>query len=281
MATKKYIYHYTKFITAIEHILPAMKLKSNSLKNMNDPRENQLWSFPGRNVNYPEIYPDTYSEECHIKHQYKLGDEIRKSVQAISFVQNKTGKGFMNEMMWAHYGENHTGICLEIDEQVFREENNITDEKLRPIKYENVRKPFITWDPKCSKQENISRISRRYYKELYLTKSTYWEKEEEKRLIFFDNFDCKNRYFKINNSLKGIYLGLCFPYGFRAAVDTHIKNDETKIYDLYFEQNTIKHLNRKVGDFRPNISRKWNCLNYRNPTLCSHIIKQIAHFIRQ
>ncbi|MCK4344941.1 MAG: DUF2971 domain-containing protein, partial [Bacteroidales bacterium] len=190
------MYHYTKFITAIEHILPTMKLKSNSLKNMNDPRENQLWAFPGRNVNYPEIYPDTYSKECHIKHQYKLGDEIRKSVQAISFVQNKTGKGFMNEMIWAHYGENHTGICLEIDEQVFCEENNITDEKLMSITYENVGKPHITWDPKCSKKENISRISHRYYKELYLTKSTYWEKEEEKRLIFFDNFDCKNRYFK-------------------------------------------------------------------------------------
>lgn len=63
----------------------------------------------------------------------------------------------------------------------------------------------------------------------------------------------------IDNSLKGIYLGLYFPYSFRVAVDTYIKNDGTKIYDLYFEQNTIKHLNRKVGDFSPNIIRQWNC----------------------
>ena len=260
MTMKKYIYHYTKFSTAIEHILPTMKLKSNSLKNMNDPRENQLWSFPGQNVNYRKIYPKTCSEENYCEHQFKLGDEIRNSVQAISFVQSVKDKGFMNEMMWAHYGENHKGICLEIDEQVFCEENNIADEKLIAIIYENVEKPFITWDQECSKRENISRISRRYYKELYLTKSTYWKKEEEKRLILFDNFDyCKNRYFKIDNSLKGIYLGLCFPYAFRAAVDTHIIHDNTKIYDLYFEQNTIKPANREMGDFRTLIIRQWNC----------------------
>ncbi len=257
---KNYIYHYTKFNTAIEHILPTMVLKSNSLKNMNDPRENQLWAFSGKNINYPEVYPATYSSERHIEHQFKLGDEIRKSVQAICFVQGKENKGFLNEMMWAHYGENHRGICLEIDEQVFCEENHIPDEELLAINYENVTKPFIIWDPECSKQENISKISRRYYKELYLTKSTYWEKEEEKRLISFDNFDyCKNQFFKIDNSLRGIYIGLCFPCGFRAAVDIHIKNNKTKIYDLYFEQNSIKYSTRNVGDFRSNQYRKWNC----------------------
>ncbi|HED07907.1 MAG TPA: hypothetical protein ENI57_07320, partial [Ignavibacteria bacterium] len=66
------IYHYTKLRTAIEFILPSMTLETNFLSKMNDPKENQIWSFGGINIDYETIYPDTYNEQTHIQHQYKL-----------------------------------------------------------------------------------------------------------------------------------------------------------------------------------------------------------------
>ena len=39
------LYHYTKFSTAIDHILRTMTLKMGSLSAVNDPRESKTWLF--------------------------------------------------------------------------------------------------------------------------------------------------------------------------------------------------------------------------------------------
>lgn len=96
------IYHYTKLSTTIQYILPEMQLRASSLNQLNDPKENQAWSFSGANVRLNEIYPSTYSDKNHFEHVYKLGGEIKKSIQVLCFVHSELTKGFDNEMMWAH-----------------------------------------------------------------------------------------------------------------------------------------------------------------------------------
>lgn len=45
MTDAKTLYHYCKLNTALEHILPAQKLRFNLLNKTNDPRENKSFVF--------------------------------------------------------------------------------------------------------------------------------------------------------------------------------------------------------------------------------------------
>lgn len=249
------IYHYTTLKTALEYILPKMQLKTNTINKMNDPKENQPWAFGGIDINYADIYKDTYSDNTVIDHQYTLGNEIKESVQAICFVHDEKMKGFLNEIMWAHYAGNHTGVCLEIDFEIFKEENS---EILKIFKFENVTYGahsdyYLTWNPDKIKEENFYKIFNQDYNKLFLRKSKYWENEDEKRLLIFNR---DNIFLDIVKSLTGIYLGLLMPYSYRPLIDYYLK-ENTKIYDLYYEQNKIKIMKRDKGDYRPLITRSF------------------------
>lgn len=198
------IYHYTSFESAIEYILPHYSLRTNYLSKMNDPKENQTWAFGGINIDYKNIYPELYSNDTHIFCQQKLGEEIKEKIQALSFFESTKYLGYENEMMWAHYGKNHKGVCLEIDLDLFLEENKELDIfKFENISYEFTNKPSIYWNRDLSKDNNIFNIIKKHYKSLFLTKSHYWEKESEKRLLSVCD---DNKYFSIKNSLTGIYM---------------------------------------------------------------------------
>ena len=150
------IYHYTKLSTAIEFILPSMLLKTNFLNKMNGPKENQRWFFGGINVPYDTLYSDidpvTNKDEAYFGSVYRLGEEIKSKIQAICFVYSDRYMGYENEMMWAQYAENHKGICLEIDEELFLEENNHIDIfKFQNLKYNPKKNKWIYWNREMSK----------------------------------------------------------------------------------------------------------------------------------
>jgi Protein of unknown function (DUF2971) len=250
------IYHYTRFVTAIEHILPDMQLRTSSLHKMNDPKENQPWSFGGRNIDYGGSYPETYSHDTHIDHQYRLWEDIKSSSQIICFVKDEPEKGFLNEIMWAHYSDNHRGVCLELDADILIQENKVqlTDYIFEPVTYGKHERLFFSWDSQLDKEQNIQRFIRTKYKDLFLRKSNYWERENEKRLIIFNN---TKKYLTIKRSLTGIYFGLLMPISYRPSIDRFINQEQTKLYDLYYEDNMIKIMETKKNDFRPLITRKY------------------------
>ncbi|MBU2912932.1 DUF2971 domain-containing protein [Reichenbachiella agariperforans] len=249
------IYHYTKLSTAIRYILPAKQLLTNSLSNTNDPRENQPWAFGGVNIDFEGIYPNTYNDNTHIDHQYQLGKEIKNRVQILCFVHSDERPGFENEMMWAHYTENHEGICLELDEEAFLNENaNIPIFQLENVTYGTSKNPWLHWNRSKNKEENIDNFIRLGYKNLVLSKSEYWEREYEKRLLILST---DQHYLSIQNSLTGIYFGISMDVNYRPSIDQHVNPEQTKIYDLYYESQQLKTFERKIGDFRPSITKKY------------------------
>lgn len=250
------IFHFTKLETALEYILPTMQLRTNSLSNMNDPKESQPWAFGSVNV-YPEnLYPESYSSDTHIDHQFRLGSEIKDSSQIICFVNDGPEKGFLNEIMWAHYAQNHRGICLELDTDKFIDENHhhLGDYKFDSVFYGKLEAPYIRGNPTLKKEELISTFIRSNYKYLFFRKSKYWEHENEKRLVIFNR---QQKYLSIKNALIGIYFGLSMPYSYRPSIDRYINETQTKIYDLYYESNIIKTMDREKNDLRPPITRRF------------------------
>ncbi|PKP12406.1 MAG: hypothetical protein CVU08_10675 [Bacteroidetes bacterium HGW-Bacteroidetes-3] len=241
------IYHYTKLSTAIEFILPSMCLRTNFLSKMNGPKENQKWSFGGMNVPYETLYTEldynADSDRAHFDGMYKFGEEIKSKIQATCFVYSDKYKGFENEMMWAQYSENHRGICLELDTELFIKENSQLDIfKFQDINYEPKKNEWIYWNRNMSKDENIDQYIKRNFENLFLSKSHYWEKEYEKRLLILANDFC---YLNIKESLTGIYYGLSTDFNYDVAIQQFINPIKTKTYRVYFEDNKLKRMERK------------------------------------
>jgi hypothetical protein len=135
------VYYFTSAEYGIDN-LKLRRLKISDFSNVNDPFE-------------------------------LLGIEMRdKEVRkAVNFEKSKISKknGLLcfsvdkyNPVQWAHYADNHKGVCLGFD---------IPENKLRKVKYVSERLARETLDqPDCSEK-------------LLTTKFSHWSYEQEHRLI--------------------------------------------------------------------------------------------------
>ena len=206
------IYHYTKSTTALEYILPSRRLKLNSISLTNDPREKKEFSFdvfnsPAKNI------------KEYLKQNSELSRLIKKNVKVLCFsedykINNKWYEGLNLPRMWSQYAENHKGICLEIDKDLFIEENKESFKHWfgKSINYgDSNNSPSIDYD-KIEEEGIESYIKSFQHKEmdfLFFRKFYDWEAEREYRIIHFSE-NTNNEFAKIEKSLKRIILGIDF-----------------------------------------------------------------------
>jgi hypothetical protein len=244
------LFHYTKLSTLLEHILPYQKLKSNDLNCMNDPRESHPWSFGGINIPLETLFPD-YKNETHIDCQMRFGKMIKDRLQVICFSGAKK-EGWNNEMMWAHYAEKQRGVCLEFDTEELTTvvENHFpsSDWVLEDVNYiqNPVDSPWIYWNTSISIEYNFNQNIKRIYRDLILHKSHFWEKEDEKRLIFLDHSNAV--YLPIKPCLKAIYLGIGFPRIYLPAIENLIVGWDVKIYQNIYQHDQYLAWRLKKSD---------------------------------
>lgn len=208
----KLLYHYTRFETFMSYILPTGFLRTSSLGQMNDPRESFDWAFGDMNVPYEEIFKGYYSDKTAIDCQIKYGNMIKDSYQVLCF-SGAQQDGWNNEMMWAHYGGLHAGVCLEFDEDILM--NNLNKSypelnyHLENIDYSNRNTdPWIHWQKDKTEAENMKDILHYLVKDMTLSKSKFWESEDERRLVCRGTD--KPLYIPIEHALKTVYLGVTF-----------------------------------------------------------------------
>src|SRR5690606_10591423 len=108
---------YTRFETFMSYIWPSGCIRTNFLRDMNDPRESLEWSFGSTHLPYEEIFKGDHSHQAHFDRIYRLGSMIKDRYQVLCF-SGARSEGWNNEMMWAHYGGLHSGVCLEFDEDM-------------------------------------------------------------------------------------------------------------------------------------------------------------------
>jgi hypothetical protein len=210
---------------------------------MNDPRELLSWSFGSTNLPYEKIFEGYYSDKTHIDCQQKYGNMIKDKFQIISF-SGAQNEGWNNEMMWAHYGGMHSGVCLEFDENILLE-NLATKYPEMEYQLENVcysnknESPWIHWHPNKSEDQNMSDILGLLVKDMTLTKSIFWEKEDERRLVC-KNVD-KQLYIPIQKALKTVYLGVIFKNG-KEIVESLFRslNSKCNLSILIYQRNRFE-----------------------------------------
>ncbi len=223
------LYHYTRFSTAATRILPNMELRFNSIVSANDPTENLLHL-----TNYEDaIYPNTDSTDF-LKAIY-----FQKEWQFLSFSVDKKNNGVNTKgnklhRMWAQYGENNAGICLEIDYDKFIAENqkliemynsedaivDYSDHALRAMPKSPIGKKHIPdVPPHVVNTSDVSptALTKTEINSRFFTKNTDWRGEAEYRFVAYSKNN-DELLFSIKNSLERVYLGVGFSRYFVPSV---------------------------------------------------------------
>lgn len=194
-------------------ILPKRELLLNSIMKTNDPREYKDFVFSS--IYYPTLMGNPNDRNK------KVNQILHEDCKVICFsLDYKDYWGNSYSRMWAHYGDNHKGLCLEIDKSEFIEENQdkIAPELFKEIQYWNfnIKKSVKhkTVDYTKVKKDDLenyvkTKFRKRHLNYLYFTKNKEWESEREMRLIYFST-NLNNEYCNIKRSLKNVHLGLNF-----------------------------------------------------------------------
>lgn len=173
------LYHYTSFETALK-IIASGKLRYGRLMDMNDVNEA-----------YRYVY---YNKDLNISSQDVLQE--LSLYRQLSFSVDGVNCGYNISPMWGHYAHKGRGVCLVFD-------RNKLENKL--LEQSNVFSKTITYVPNYSgyiyiKASDIAQNIANQKDEIFFSKSSEWEYEQEYRVIkkfndtdgdeFFDIKDC-------------------------------------------------------------------------------------------
>lgn len=164
---------------------------------------------------------------------------IRNAIGVLSLTRNP-----LNPLMWAHYGQNHTGGVVAIDAEAAGLEcvnSNIITASAGNIIYTTVR-PSVDGDELPYHDEISAQHDRLMLERLFLYKSLHWSYEEEIRVARQVEYapQIKHQDFNIPASaIVEVYLGAKY---FSALIDdyegklpkVHLKHPEFS-YQLCYE----------------------------------------------
>lgn len=162
-------------------------LWSPHFSDMNDPMEAHYELGDASDILLELIAPGSTAK---LQKLYEQVSSIFKSLCLISF-----GTTHSNPAMWAYYGSNHRGMCLEFDQSLLGL-GDLRGEKLVPVTYSNDPLPklsFLTLDG-MSLERMTSYVSH---------KRLEWSHEEEWRFVTGSNGP--KHYF--DDALRRVYIG--------------------------------------------------------------------------
>jgi hypothetical protein len=220
------LFHYTKFKTAIEYILPTLTLKLPSKKvsnfrKENDPFENQH-IFCNRGGFLPLFDNDREKFKKRVdKITRTIERKINTEIRMISFCMNNLNEvgidalGCNKPRMWAQYGNNFKGICIAIKLDKLIEQNtlNSNDQFFHAIitysSFEEIwrNKPRFNYS-ELNEIDNddiiVKNIINREIKNIAFTKHKDFKDENEYRICHFT----KDKYtlLNISESILGIVV---------------------------------------------------------------------------
>ncbi|ENA1765329.1 DUF2971 domain-containing protein [Flavobacterium psychrophilum] len=137
-------------------------------------------------------------------------------------------KTYIDELLWAHYGNSHKGFCIEYDLDILL--NSFKTEKIFsfPVKYNNTA-PEIDFKDLTIKNDDLI---------LKMTgfKSKRWEYEQEHRIIT-NSFGKQLYEF---NALKSIYFGLRMCENHKLEIMNRLKGRGIKYFQIIQIEKTYR-----------------------------------------
>ncbi|MCF5874827.1 DUF2971 domain-containing protein [Aeromonas veronii] len=191
-------YKYTKNFGADYFLRPTVKISNP--KFLNDPFESEI----GDNlVQYvASILKITDTDE--IDGLKKTFNDVLKANGVFSVSETSR-----NSLMWSHYGDEHRGLCIGLNKELFNDAVKPTQSIHRLAEYIPKK---VSYDNYRFDRNYISKSGYNltdYLKEHFLTKSDYWIYEKEYRCIvpfscstsFIVNKDSEYQYSNVDPSV--------------------------------------------------------------------------------
>jgi hypothetical protein len=145
------LYYMTAHEIATEHILREQRMKLSLFHELNDPFE---------------LQPHSLNDKDMRRISRALQSHITKSKGLICFSDN-----WRSPVMWAHYANKHSGVCLGFDIP-----DNGPDPLAGPVVYNPQRLQFV-----LDQRKNLFGIDEEFLRALLYTKSQEWAYEREWR----------------------------------------------------------------------------------------------------
>lgn len=199
------ICHFTKMSTALENILSSKKLRLSPMGRMNDPREAKPWNIP-----LPLETPLIFQENVRkvMQEEWKVACFTSPStIQVTGRDSNRKFPvlidGYFRAQMWAHYAENHRGVCLLFDQdrlnENLKQKSTVECEIYQGDVEYNVIPSHTIFTipplPKNTQNLDIHQAAQEYvrnnYKYFFLRKHFVWEYEAEYRWLVHSHEEYK------------------------------------------------------------------------------------------
>jgi len=233
------LFHFTKLSTFLEHILPHLTIRFNSIQKTNDPFENILSisticsppKISGSDIlglNQQMNYLSASANSKNIIQDFKV-----LCFSQTSKTKNIVTYGYNMPRMWTQYGDNHKGVCIEFDKKNLIRKVRDT---FKPVYFNNVtyrnKSVLIDYDNnKTYTDDYIKEFLIKYRKELFFTKHNDWSGEREYRFLYIG----QDEYVVfLKKCIKAIYLGFRFNHNYYPLINYYNSNYKFKLYQVYF-----------------------------------------------
>ena len=248
---KKPLYQYTK-VKHSEDLINNNLMFMRNLDQLNDPLEGDLKCEFDNMIKITldeEIFKDVSEEEKQIiKSEYKKM-EIKKYKIGWNKVKETVSIACFSEKydinpMWAHYADNHKGVCIEYN---FWEDKLLRDICF-PVYY--VDKAYNNYI--CLKILKEFKAKNRLISQLFLKKGKYWNYEKEWRIVIPNNFKSDKLNFRWKNRKR--YLEFLKPKS--VYLGYNINNDDKKYMKSLCRDYDIKIYQMIKDDYGYNLKAK-------------------------
>ncbi|MCK4661296.1 MAG: DUF2971 domain-containing protein [Bacteroidales bacterium] len=161
-------------------------------------------------------------------------------------------KTYDDELLWAHYANNHEGFCIEYDFKILMNKNKFSDFYSFDVDYSK-RPPQIDINDILSDENN------NLLKKIAGTKSKRWSYEKEIRVIA-DKFGVHDYDY---SAVKAIYFGYRIPENSQDKIMKRLAGRDLRYYQILLDEKTYKFTKEQITDKYLN-SKKYLFEIYRN-----------------
>jgi len=248
------IYHYTKFETAIEMILPNRSLMFSSFKTTIDPFEknhHSLGVWSEGNVKLPSIdkFGDNFINDIRYKEaKFLCFSKNQPNIYLSGFhvidMSNYFKCGFFKMRMWDQYGQKNRGVCLALSKKklikqikdqysektIYHDDVIYSTSILSNRMYNRIK--VCEDDDNKTLSEIKDRHIRENYQGMFFQKHTDWKDENEFRVLVIDADKTNELFVDISNCLEGIFCGVDFPEVYLNSLKSVVLDKNIDIFKL-------------------------------------------------
>lgn len=247
-------------------------LGKNFDRDLNSIVENYFYAPNAERLNDPcetLVFSDKIKSQSNIFVKLfgnRTKDSLYKFHESIDdFISNKRklgiyslSKTYDDELLWAHYANNHTGFCIEYDFDILMNGNSFCNFYSFPVEYTS--KP-----PQIEVNDLSSNDNKVLLKKIAGTKSKRWLHEKEIRVITDkfgeQDYDCR--------AVKSIYFGYRMPDDNKDEIMKRLSGRSINYFQIHLDEKSYSFYRKKIKDKYEDV-RKYLFEYYRNePPLIS------------